>query len=156
MPMKRHARRLARLARDRRGNAVIELALYAPVALLLFGGMVDFSLVVTQKLRAQQAVARTLEMASNLPLSALNTTNLRTEAAAAANVPQSSVTANIWVECDGVVSSTGTCASSVGLARFASVTISNTYELSMYPALTGITTNDRLPSYRVQGSLRIQ
>jgi len=148
------AKTLAGLRRDPSGNAMVELALYLPIALLLFGGMFDFSQAVTQKLRAQQGVARTLEMASNLPPASLTATTLRSEAALAANVPTNSVTANVWTECNGVVSADGTCASSVGLARYASVTINHSYQLSLYPALAG-TTAAPVP-FQVQGSLRIQ
>lgn len=154
--MKLLAKSLAKLARDNRGNAVVELALYLPVALVLFGGMFDFSQAVTQKLRAQQAVARTLEMASNLPVSAMNATTLRAEAATAANVPQSSVTANVWLECNGVVSTTGSCTSSIGLARYASVRINHNYQLTLYPALSGATADTAPIPFQVQGSLRIQ
>ena len=145
---------LRALVRDIRGNSVVEMALYTPVALLLFGGTVDFSRAVTQKLRAQQAVARTLEMAGNLPLAAMTPTTLRSEAAAAAGVPESKVTANVWLECGGVVSTTGSCGSSVGLARYASVSITDTYQLSMYQALIGAAAST--PSYMVKGQLRVQ
>jgi len=154
--MKSLAKPLAKMARDDRGNAVVELALYLPVALLMFGGMFDFSQAVTQKLRAQQAIARTLEMASNLPTSAMDAATLRAEAATAANVPQSSVTANVWLECNGVVSTTGSCTSSIGLARYASVRINHNYQLTLYPALSGGRASSAPIPFQVQGSLRIQ
>jgi Flp pilus assembly protein TadG len=155
MQMKMLADLLSGLSHDNRGNSVVELALYLPFALLAFGGMFDFSQAVTQKLRAQQAVARTLEMASNLPVSAINPATLRAEAAAAANVPESSVTATVWVECNGIVSTSGSCPSSTELARYVSVTINHSYQLTLYPALSGMAGAGPI-RFQVQGSLRIQ
>lgn len=148
----------ATLRRDNRGNLLVEAALFLPVALMLFAGLVDFSFAVTQKLRAQQAVARTLELIGNVPIASLNNTLLVTEAANAAGVPQSKVTARVWLECNGVVQSNlyGTCASSAGLARYASITIQDTYQLELFSQLARFGAARESLNYQVQGSLRIQ
>jgi hypothetical protein len=152
-------RRLSeRLRRNSAGNALVETALYLPVALVMFGGMVDFSLAVSQKLRAQQAVARTLEMASNIGFSGLELQSLRAEAAKAANVGADRVEAKIWLECDGI-EQTGSfpqCNSSDALARYASITIQDNYQLLLYSALTKTVQKSDTFRLRVHGSLRIQ
>ncbi len=147
---------LSRLLRDRSGNAVIETALYLPLALMVFAGTVDFAQAVSQKLLAQQAVSRTLELASNAALGQLSETLLRAEAAQAARVPLSDVQARIWVECNGVVQAAGTtgCANSDGLARYAGLTINSSYQLMLYPRLVQSFRGSN--RFQVQGSLRIQ
>lgn len=145
---------LAQLKRNSSGNALVETALYLPVGLLLVGGVVDFSFAVSQRLRAQQAVARTLEMTSNTSFSGLNLQKLRLEAATAANVAENRVTSKIWLECDGVeqLTTVTQCGSSDGQARYASITIADNYNLSFYSGFANYTNL----AYRVQGSLRIQ
>jgi len=146
------------LPSDERGNSLVELALIMPVALMLFGGLIDFSRAVSQRLQAQQAVARTLELVANTGLADLTEEGLRAEAARAADLPVERVTVRIWLECDGVAQTNPAagCASSDGLARFASVTIENTFDLSFYASLANVVRTDDMPGYRVQGSLRIQ
>jgi Flp pilus assembly protein TadG len=146
------------LLHDDGGNSLVELAIYLPLALMLFAGMVDFSLAVSQKLQAQQGVARTLEMAANVGIADLSEASLRAEAARAANVPEDRVNARIWLECDGVITAldaTG-CTTSDALARYASVTVENTYDLSFYSRMANIVRPDALPVFQVQGSVRIQ
>jgi Flp pilus assembly protein TadG len=148
----------ADLRRNAAGNVLVEAALFLPLALMLFGGVVDFSMAVTQKLRAQQAVARSLEMVSNVPMSSLNETMLVTEAANAAGIAQSKVTARVWLECDGVAQANlfDTCSTSTGLARYASITINDTYNLQLYSRLAKFGAGEESLNYQVQGSLRIQ
>src|SRR5438876_373458 len=54
-------RRLFRLASDRRGAAVIELALVAPVMALMVIGIVDISNAFSHKLALEQGVQRAIE-----------------------------------------------------------------------------------------------
>jgi Flp pilus assembly protein TadG len=54
-------RRLSRLANDRRGAAVIELALVAPVLTVLVIGIVDISNAFSRKLALEQGVQRAIE-----------------------------------------------------------------------------------------------
>lgn len=149
---------LAELCPNNRGNALVETALYMPFALLLLAGVVDYSSAVSQKLQAQQAVARTLEMVSNLGVSGLSETLLKAEAAQSANVSQDAVTARIWLECDGVVQPdpTAGCSSSDGLARYASVTIRDNYELSFYSSFANSVPDDESLVFQAYGSVRIQ
>jgi Flp pilus assembly protein TadG len=146
------------LLQDDGGNSLVELALYLPLALMLFAGVIDFSLAVSQKLQAQQAVARTLEMTANLAIADLSEESLRAEAARAANLPEDHVNARIWLECDGVIQdlTANGCNTSDALARFASVTIENTYDLSFYSRMAKVVRQGELPSFQVQGSVRIQ
>jgi Flp pilus assembly protein TadG len=146
------------LLQDEGGNSLVEMSLYLPIALMLFAGMVDFSLAVSEKLKAQQAVARTLEMAVNTGVAGLSVANLRQEAALAAALPQDRVTARIWLECDGVAQPdiNAGCSTSDGMARYASVTIRNNYDLSFYSRIANVVQPATPPAFQVQGSVRIQ
>jgi hypothetical protein len=158
MEMTRIAKCLSHLKQNAAGNAVVETALYLPIALVLFGGMVDFSLAVSQKLQAQQAIARTLEMTNNVGFSGLDLEMLSSEAAKAANVARERVEAKIWLECDGVeqTSISGQCNTSDGLARYASIAIEDDYQLNFYSTFANVVQKETRPGFRVQGSLRIQ
>lgn len=143
---------------DNRGNSVVEMALYLPLALMFLGGVVDFSLAVSQKLQAQQAVARTLEMVGNLGVSDLSEARLRAEAAGAAGVTEDDVAVRIWLECDGVMQGPAAngCATSDALARYASLTIESTYDLPFLSRIANLVQQDKKPAFQVRGSLRVQ
>lgn len=153
------AKNLIRMVwRDASGNAVVETAMYLPLALLMFAGMADFTLAVSQRLIAQQAVARALELASNADFDQLTEQMLRSEAAGAAGVPEANVQPRIWLECDGVAQASGStgCANASGLAWYAGVTIRSGYQLPLYSRLAGMGSQSDALQYQVQGSVRVQ
>ena len=147
---------LSQIRQGTSGNALVETALYLPIALILVSGVVDFSFAVSQKLKAQQAVARTLELTSNVGFSGLNVQMLKSEAAKAANVSEDRVTAKIWLECEGVeqARTVTQCTTSDGQARYASITIQDNYDLKFYSSFVYNAPDSAV--YRVHGSLRIQ
>lgn len=131
--MRRIVPSLQSLVRDKRGSSLVEMALIAPVLVLLATGSVDAGLGYSQKLKVQQAAARATELATVSGLVANLQTTMQTEAATAAGVSTSNVTVDLWLECDGVrqLDVNGTCTGAP--ARFASVTITDTYT-PMYAA----------------------
>ena len=96
------------LARDERGTSVIELAIVAPILSLMTMGIIDISTGYSRRLELVEAVDRTLGKltAENFKVPGTVATpdfsSLKADAAAAAKVPQSSVTVVRWLECDGV------------------------------------------------------
>lgn len=119
---------LRSLARDKRGSSLVEMALIAPMLILLATGSVDAGLGYAKKLKVQQAAARAMELATVSGLVNNLATTMQAEGAAAAGVASSNVTIDTWLECDGVRQSdvNGVCAASAP-ARFVSVTITDTY-----------------------------
>lgn len=119
---------LFRLWRDERGTSLIEMTFILPMLVMLGVGATDLAMCYARQLAVQQAASRTMEFA----IAAGNQTNfaatLKAEGAAAANVAAANVTIDTWLECDGVRQAdvNGSCASS-GPARFASITITDTY-----------------------------
>ena len=90
-----------RLAKDRRGAAIIELAIAAPVFAGLLVGMVDLGRAYSTKLELEQAAQRSIEKVMNGQADTTTTTALQTEAATTAGVPTSQVAVDFWLECDG-------------------------------------------------------
>ena len=113
-----------RLVRDVRGSSVVEFALAAPVLGLVMVGIADYGRGFSQRFALETAAHRTLERA------AVGTTNtnysfLAAEAAAAAGVPQSDVTFDNWLECDGtrMPNYSDVCTANQQVARYIQVTI---------------------------------
>lgn len=122
-------RRVKNLAADEAGASVVELALAAPVLAALLIGMVDISRGYSAKLQLEQAAQRTIEkvMQRDIPSSDF-TTDLKAEGAAAADVAQSAVTVDYYLECDGTRQGwSTTCASGEAYARYVTVDITKTY-----------------------------
>jgi hypothetical protein len=115
------------LAKDQRGTSVIELAIAAPVLLMLLAGVTDLGRGWSERYRLQQAVNRTLEIAQGGRDT--DFVFLAEEAAAAAEVPVTNVAQEQWLECAG--SSTkrdwaDECASG-DAARYVKLTITGSY-----------------------------
>ena len=136
MAMRNHTNRgtIARLLRDvaddNRGLSVIELALVAPVLLLLLLGMVDTARIVAARLDLEQAAQRTTDYAlAKRPRNA-DGTYLVNEAATAARVPAANVTVDIFLKCNGnrQVSFDTICPTGEKRARYVSVSVRNTVQ----------------------------
>lgn len=91
-----------RVLHDRRAASAIELALVMPMLLLLLAGMVEVSRFVVARLDVELAAQRTTDFALARRPQSADPGYLRAEAARAADVPQSDVTAELFLECDGV------------------------------------------------------
>ena len=130
--------RLAHLRLDKRGAAVIELALVAPFLAAFVVGMTDISRAYATKLRLAQAAQRAIESIQVNGKNTNNYTTLSAEASAAATAAGysgSTVVVNYALECNGAVTSsnatgagiTTTCQSGQTYARYVTVTISTLY-----------------------------
>lgn len=133
--MARLAQQLHRLTRDTRGAALLEMGFVAPILVVLAFGTADIGFGFVRQLKVQQAAARAIELATASGLINNLSTTIQSEAASAAGVPQSQVTVDMWLECDGVRQSdfNGTCSAS-SPSRFAAVTITDSY-VSMFSSL---------------------
>lgn len=133
-------RKLLQLCHDEAGASLIEMALLAPFLAALVIGMTDISRGYSDRLQLEQAAQRSIEKAMGAMQGDKDTTmykNLKAEAAAAADVPQSAVEVRYWLECNGVDqnSSAATmdadyekvCASGQVYARYLRVAISKKY-----------------------------
>lgn len=116
---------LRRMRADRRGSAVMELAVLAPVLCsMLFTG-VDIGNGFAMKLELEQAAQRTVELATAPGTVAKSYANLTPEVIAAYGKPYLSAKADNWLECGGTKqgSFTAVCAGGVSTARYVAVTI---------------------------------
>jgi hypothetical protein len=116
--------RSAGLAADARGTSLVEFGLVLPVVSLMLIGSVDLARGIGAKLALEQAVHRTMEMAS-VGVVGSNYEHLRTEAAAAASVPIANVTLEQWAECDGTrqASFDAECGATQMVARYVKIAV---------------------------------
>lgn len=101
------------LARDERGASLIEMALVVPFFAALIIGVVDLSRAYSAKLQLEQAAYRAVEKVQQYQSSDSTVGTLKTEAAAAAGVTETSTNPAISysLECNGTAQSyTTVCA----------------------------------------------
>ncbi len=117
-----------RLRRDRRGVSIIELGLCMPIISVLLLGLIDVSSCYSAQVTLQQAAARSLERVQ-VTGRTTDFTAIRSEAATAANVPQSQVTVTTWLECNNVRqgSTVTVCPGTQSAGRYVQVAITSTY-----------------------------
>jgi Flp pilus assembly protein TadG len=132
-------RSFTRLRDDKRGAAVIELALSAPILAGLIIGMSDMASAYSLKLICEQAAQRTIEQVQQQKSVATSyNTALSTEAASAMTAAGYStgntITPDSWVECSSngttwtrKTNFTDACGSTEMTARYVKVTISRGY-----------------------------
>jgi hypothetical protein len=101
----------------------------APILATLMMGIADLTMGFGAKFSLEQAAQRTLER-TRIADSGSDYSYLRAEAAAAANVPESQVTVDAWLECDGTrqAAFTGTCTEAQSIARYVQITIVSYYD----------------------------
>ena len=152
MSRRRDPGQFARLWRDSSGTSLVEMGLILPLLILLTCGAIDLGLAFLGQIRIQQAASRTMEMtlAYKSPTVALSTTVIHDEGATAYGIPTADtagqVTADLWLECSGVrqTSYTGSCTTGAP-ARYASVTIRDTYSWLFESIVTTDITPDTIP-----------
>ena len=147
----------ARFIREIGGVSVIETALVFPILLTLMAGATDFAMGFGLKMQAQQAAARSIELATAGGLEALSITTLQEEAATAARVPPAQVTVRKWLECNGVVKDFDIgCNGGEIIGRYVSVRIQNAYS-PMFAALlpANLAPNGSIP-FTGYATLRLQ
>lgn len=125
----RFAERLRALWGDRRGAAAIEVAIIAPVLATMVVGVVDLSRGFSMKLELEQAAQRAIEKVMNGQATTTTAAALKTEAATVAQVDESAVAVDFWLECNGVRSAdyNTVCTSGQTYARWMSVAITKTF-----------------------------
>lgn len=125
--------------KSNRGTSTVELGMLAPFFALLILGTVDAARAASEKMRLQQAAARTIEMASGGGSNA-DPNGLAVEAAAAAKVAVSGVLVDRWLECDRArqPSFDGACTSAAEVGRYMSVNITQEYRPWFSTSLAGL------------------
>lgn len=120
---------LLRVREDKRGAAIIELALAAPILTTLLIGMVDIGRGYSMKLQLEQAAQRAIEKVMNGQADKTSAAALKTEAATTAGVSESAVVVDFWLECNGVKQTNydSTCASGQIYRRYLTVQITKTF-----------------------------
>ena len=96
------------IRQDRRGAAVMELAIVAPIFATMLVGMVDLGRGYSMKLQLEQAAQRAIEKVMNGQADKTTAAALKTEAANTAGVTETTTNpvVDYWLECDGVRQST--------------------------------------------------
>ena len=133
-------RRLSSLARDRKGAAVIELALAAPVLAMMVIGVTDISVAYGKKLELEQAAQRAIEKVGQTTGEDTPTDTIKKEAVCQYNGTTTGGTcrtapitnANVVVEyslkCNGVVTAyTSDCTAGQTEIRYITATVSDNY-----------------------------
>jgi len=117
--------KIRKLAVDERGTSLIEMALLMPVFAAFLIGMVDLSLAYSEKLQLEQAAQRAIERVMNRQMTSTSYDTLKTEAADAADVAESAVTVDFWLECNGTRQADydTTCTSGQAFARYLTVEV---------------------------------
>ena len=119
---------LGLLRLDTRGASVIEVALFMPFLAMMVMGIIDSSLGFARKIAVEQSIYRALE---KVAVGSVKTDYnfLKAEVAAGADVPETAVTVDPFLECNRVrqPSFTGVCPTGQEVARYVAVSVSTTY-----------------------------
>lgn len=115
------------LRRDERGTSIIEMGLVAPLLAAFLIGMVDIARATAAKLQTAQIAQRSMERLVAQP----NVTDatLITEAAEAAEVEETAVIIDRWLECNGDEETVASaCPAGETYARYVSISVAKAYE----------------------------
>ena len=93
---------LAKLLRDRAGNATIEIALVMPLVFTLALGGLDFGMGYRHKVEMQQFAQLGAEYVMGTMEDLPTAVQVRQAVSDASGLPVGSVTVNTWIECNGV------------------------------------------------------
>lgn len=117
------------LVRDESGATIVELALMAPIMATMLIGMVDLSFGYSEKLELEQAAQRAVERVMQQRSASSDYSDIKAEAAAHAGVPESAVTVDFWLECNGTRadSVSAACADGETYARYVEVDVTDKY-----------------------------
>lgn len=129
---------LRRIAGCRAGTSTIELAIIAPVLVMLVFLASDVAMAFRMKLKLQTAAERTAALAVSGGIDSTAFQNLAADAAAAAGVTTDKVTVTDTLLCNSTTqSSTGNqCATGEQSKRYIALTISDNY-MPMFASLGG-------------------
>ena len=154
-------RRLSRvhsLANANDGVALVEMAFIAPVLAVIALGLVDIAFYAANKIQAQQALNRGLEMAMMAGPS-VSAADIREQAALQADVPLNAVTVSSRLECAGIETDwNSTCGSGQETAREFQIDISTVFVPAFIFGTVAKTlmNTDGTIAVEVSGNIRIQ
>lgn len=116
------------LIRDRRGTSVLELGLALPIFMVMIISIIDVSRLHSKQIALQQSAARALERIQVTGRQA-NYAAVKSEAAAAAGVPEANVTIDSWLECGNppTRSTLAFCTGTTMSSRYLQVVITSSY-----------------------------
>ncbi len=121
---------LQNFAGDQRGFSAVEFGILAPVLVMFVMGIGDLGRGLSERHALQQAANRTLELAQ-LGTRQADYSYLIPEAATAAGVPQTNVTLEQWLECNGDSTARlafgASCPSGQQIARYVTLTIRSSF-----------------------------
>jgi Flp pilus assembly protein TadG len=159
--------RLRKLFRDRRGTAVLELALVAPVLAVFVIGIADISTAFSRKLELEQAAQRAVEKIMQTTGEDTAEGTIKTEAVCQFNgvnedgtckttpIDTDDVTVTYRLECDGVVTDyTLDCAEGETEARYIMAEVDAVYT-PMFP-IHFATSDDGKYHLRARAGVRVQ
>jgi len=140
------------------GTAVLELGLAIPLVFVLLLGMIDIARGYSMKLQLEQSAQRSIEKVMNGQADKDSAAALKTEAAFAAGVPETSSnpTVDFWLECNGVrqVSYDNiTCPSGQVFRRYLTVKINKTFNPVFDFRWAGTNADG---SYTIQGATSVR
>lgn len=146
-----------RLAGDKRGVAVVELAFVAPVLAVMVVGVIDMSNSFSRKLKLEQAAQRSLEMVMHTTGDTTAEAAIESEVMDEAGVTADQVTVTRRLECDGVevADITLNCDDDEIEARYFVVAINDTYE-PMFPLTFAGVNDDGVYEIRAVAGMRIK
>lgn len=146
-----------RLAGDKRGVAVVELAFVAPVLAVMVVGVIDMSNSFSRKLKLEQAAQRSLEMVMHTTGDTTAEAAIESEVMDEAGVTADQVTVTRRLECDGVevADITLNCDADEIEARYFVVAINDTYE-PMFPLTFAGVNDDGVYEIRAVAGMRIK
>ena len=126
--------RLRKICLDRRGSAVVELALIAPILATMVIGVVDMSNAFGRKLVLEQAAQRAIEKVMQTTVDTTVDETIVDEAAAAAGVDVAQVKLDFWLECNDARQAdyNTECGATEKEARYIVLTVSDRYK-PMFP-----------------------
>ena len=123
-------RRFPIFARDQRGTATIELALFAPILATMVVGVIDMSMAFSRKLQVEQGAQRAIEKVMQTTGTTTPEATIIAEASAQAGVPAENVTVTYRLECDQVKIDDydAECTGTQKEARYIEVEVRDTYQ----------------------------
>ena len=151
-------RRVHGLATATDGVALVEMAFIAPVLAVIALGLIDIAFYAADKIKAQQAVNRGLEMAMMAGPS-VSAADIREQAALQAGVPLDEVTVSSMLECAGVETDwSATCGSGQETAREFQIDISTVFvpKFIFGTVAKTLMSTDGTIALEVSGVIRIQ
>lgn len=148
--------RIALLRVDARGATIVEFAIAAPILGLFVVGIGDLARGMSERVALQQATHRAVELA-HLGRIGPNYSFIVPEAATAAQVPQSDVSLEQWLECNGTkMPFTSTCEPGQRMARYIKLTVNKKFwPLFRAAFYTSLSADGSVP-FSANASLRVQ